>query len=450
MEWQRLPAQAQLVSSLVEYQQYFGGAFRAVFMAENRGDGTLKPTLASRHFSYLYNSLRLFFANGGRSCYVFSVGTYGSHTETFEVKAEDFPGNGEKAGPLSLLNTDTNAALIVAPDIVALGSDAYPFYKAVLQHCKEHGRQFGIFDLALPEAGAKLGDVVSAFRAQIGDTALRYGAAYVPWLNTTIVQPTELDVRNLHSSVDLHTLLPGLKVKQIIQQFESLPGEQKTDAACGQYHQSLITISPTYATLFGEILKLVNLLPPSGAVTGVYATIDTSRGVWKVPANETLNAVAGIYNTIGDEEQRELNVDTAEGKSVNAIRSFTGKGILVWGARTLAGNDNEWRYIQVRRLATMIEASIQQSLQWVVFEPNTAATWVRAKGSIKNFLTNLWRQGAFAGAKPADGFFVSIGLNETMTQLDIQNGVLNVEIGIAPVRPAEFIIIRLSQLCMVS
>lgn len=139
-----------------------------------------------------------------------------------------------------------------------------------------------------------------------------------------------------------------------------------------------------------------------------------------------------------------MNVDTTSGKSVNAIRFFTGKGILVWGARTLDGNSNEWRYVSVRRLFNYIEESVQKSTAWAVFQPNDSSTWMKIQCQIENFLTSLWREGALAGATPDKAFFVNVGLGVTMTADDIYNGNLIVEIGLAAVRPAEFIILQFS------
>ncbi|WP_452598746.1 phage tail sheath family protein, partial [Pontimicrobium sp. MEBiC01747] len=132
------------------------------------------------------------------------------------------------------------------------------------------------------------------------------------------------------------------------------------------------------------------------------------------------------------------------GKSINAIRSFTGKGVLVWGARTLAGNDNEWRYVPVRRFFNMVEESVKKATEQFVFEPNDANTWVRIKAMINNFLTLQWRAGALAGPTPESAFYVNIGLGETMTAQDILEGNMIVEIGMAAVRPAEFIVLKFS------
>ena len=182
-------------------------------------------------------------------------------------------------------------------------------------------------------------------------------------------------------------------------------------------------------------------LPPSGAVAGVYAQIDSTRGVWKAPANVSLNAVIEPAAKISNSEQDGMNIHPT-GKSINAIRAFTGKGVMVWGARTLDGNSNEWRYVSTRRFFNMAEESIKKATEQFVFEPNDANTWVKVRAMIENYLTTLWRQGALAGAKPEEAFFVKVGLGQTMTALDILEGRMIVEIGMAAVRPAEFIILK--------
>jgi phage tail sheath protein FI len=143
-------------------------------------------------------------------------------------------------------------------------------------------------------------------------------------------------------------------------------------------------------------------------------------------------------------DQEDMNIDATAGKSVNAIRSFTGWGTLVWGARTLAGNDNEWRYVNVRRLFIFVEESVKKATMQFVFEPNDAHTWVKVKCMIDSFLYTQWVNGALQGVKPEHAFYVAVGLGKTMTSLDILEGRMIVEIGMAAVRPAEFIILRFS------
>jgi hypothetical protein len=200
----------------------------------------------------------------------------------------------------------------------------------------------------------------------------------------------------------------------------------------------------TYNKILTEIGNLPLELPPSSAIAGVYARVDKDRGVWKAPANVGLNYVSSLTVKVTSEDQESLNVDTVAGKSINAIRAFTGKGILVWGARTLAGNDNEWRYVPVRRFFNMVEESVKKATSQFVFEPNDANTWVKVRAMIENFLSLQWRAGALAGAKEEQAFYVRVGLGQTMTAQDILNGYMHIEIGMAVVRPAEFIVLKFS------
>ncbi|WP_299260798.1 phage tail sheath C-terminal domain-containing protein [uncultured Aquimarina sp.] len=209
----------------------------------------------------------------------------------------------------------------------------------------------------------------------------------------------------------------------------------------------LNTLEPTDNALYNRIKAEIGLLPiklpPSSAMAGVYARVDSDRGVWKAPANVSVNYVTKPSVQVSHEDQFDLNVHTT-GKSINAIRTFTGKGTLVWGARTLAGNDKEWRYVPVRRFFNMAEESIKKATEQFVFEPNDMNTWVRVKAMINNFLTLQWRAGALAGPTPDKAFYVNVGLGETMTANDILDGNMIIEIGMAVVRPAEFIILKFS------
>ena len=208
--------------------------------------------------------------------------------------------------------------------------------------------------------------------------------------------------------------------------------------------QALLDSHPTFKNIIKTLSTSLTTMPPSGAIAGIYAMVDASRGVWKAPANVSLNGVVGLTQTIDSKDQEELNVDVNGGKSINCIRAFSGRGTLVWGARTLAGNDNEWRYVPVRRFFNMVEESVKKSTYWAVFEPNDANTWIKVKAMIENFLTLQWRNGALQGAKTSQAFFVNVGLGTTMTAQDILEGRMNVEIGMAVVRPAEFIILKFS------
>lgn len=197
-----------------------------------------------------------------------------------------------------------------------------------------------------------------------------------------------------------------------------------------------------YSRISAELTALPLVLYPSATMAGIYAAVDNDRGVWKAPANVSVSLVDSLNRNIKDADQGGLNVDPTSGKSIDAIRAFPGRGMLVWGARTLDGNSNDFRYINVRRTLIFIEDSCKHASEFVVFEPNDKNTWIRVKGMIGNFLTNLWRDGALVGAKPEQAFFVQVGLGETMTAQDILEGRMIVLIGVAISHPAEFILLR--------
>ncbi|GAB7215210.1 hypothetical protein DZJ_48330 [Dickeya ananatis] len=193
-----------------------------------------------------------------------------------------------------------------------------------------------------------------------------------------------------------------------------------------------------------NIRRQQNLLPPAASMAGIYTMVDNARGVWKAPANVSLNAVVSPSVNISADEQEDLNV-TTQGKSINALRTFTGEGTLVWGARTLDGNSLDWRYVNVRRTMIMLEESIKQAAKAYVFEPNTANTWVSMESMIENFLFGIWKRGGLAGASPEDAYSVDVGLGKTMTPQDILEGILRITVLVAISRPAEFIEITFQQ-----
>lgn len=267
------------------------------------------------------------------------------------------------------------------------------------------------------------------------DKELKKLLEYDPFSSQAVVTISKNTISGIKT--DLTALLAAIK---------SVNNKDLNNGALnGRKLSALETIdNVTFNKILTEIYNLPITLPPSSAIAGIYARVDRDRGVWKAPANVSLNYVikptVKITNTIQD----NLNVDTVGGKSINAIRTFTGKGTLVWGSRTLAGNDSEWRYVPVRRFFNMAEESIKKATEQFVFEPNDANTWIRVRAMIENFLILQWRAGALAGAKPEQAFYVRIGLGQTMSAMDILDGKMIIEIGMAVVRPAEFIILRFS------
>ena len=199
-----------------------------------------------------------------------------------------------------------------------------------------------------------------------------------------------------------------------------------------------------YQLMVKKVKSFLNLLPPSASMAGIYTMIDNTRGVWKAPANVSLNYVIRPEVSIGNLEQEDLNVPV-NGKAINAIRTFIGEGIKVWGARTLDGNSLDWRYINVRRTMLFLEESVKSASRAYVFEPNDANTWISMKCMIENFLRGVWKKGGLAGATPEDAFSVHIGLGDTMTAEDLLEGVMRIKVLVAISRPAEFLEITFQQ-----
>ncbi|MDZ8183661.1 MAG: phage tail sheath C-terminal domain-containing protein [Nostoc sp. ChiSLP02] len=398
------------ISSLLEYETLFGKAQASNFQVTTDADAI--TSISTPELKYLmYYALRLYFDNGGGSCYIVSVGQYSSEV----LKKADFD-----AG-LSALEKEDEPTLILLTDAVNLSEvDYYGLCQQVLKQCNKLKDRFAIFDV-LEEKKDKTGGV-SKFRDAIGTETdeLKYGAAYHPYLQTSL---------NYYYTDD------SVTIKGV---------EEAADAQPQKLTNSKTQNTNLYNKIQTEIGKKRVVLPPSAAVAGIYARVDRDRGVWKAPANVSLASVLAPTIKISNEEQENLNIDPTAGKSINAIRSFTGKGTLIWGARTLAGNDNEWRYIPVRRLFNLIEESIQKATAFVVFESNNAVTWLKVKSLIESYLEGLWRQGALAGTTPEQAYFVNIGLGKSMTAQDILEGRMIVEIGLAAVRPAEFIILKFS------
>ncbi len=200
-----------------------------------------------------------------------------------------------------------------------------------------------------------------------------------------------------------------------------------------------------YAAFYYPWIKILDpktnrdkLIPPGGHIAGIYARSDIERGVHKAPANEIVRGARSLQFSIGKGQQDILNP-----LGINVIRSFPGRGIRVWGARTTS-SDPLWKYVNVRRLFLFLEESIDEGTQWVVFEPNNEQLWARVKQTITQFLTTVWRTGALMGTTPEEAFFVKAD-RTTMTQDDIDNGRLIVVIGVAPTKPAEFVIFRIAQ-----
>jgi len=396
------------ISSMLEYETIFGKAKNETFSL-NEFPATTTPTVKPRTVTAtltpspfkMYYAMQMYFANGGGPCYIVSAGTAAGYPVSV-VKADLENG-------LNTLEKEDEPTLIVFPDAEGLSSenDAYQLYNLALDQAEDLKDRFVIMDV--------LGNV-STFRTAGPSSGpsgerLKYGAAYYPKLETVL------------------TYSYDSKVVEVLD--ETLEYWKTNDSELYNLAKAAI-----------ESKKVV--LAPSSSMAGVYAKVDSTSGVFKSPANVGLNYVVAPTVKISHEDQENLNVDATAGKSINAIRTFTGKGTLVWGARTLDGNSNEWRYVSVRRFFNMVEESVKKATERFVFEPNTANTWIRVQTMIENFLNQQWQDGALAGSKPEEAYYVSVGLNKTMSAQDILEGRMVIEIGMAAVRPAEFIVLRFS------
>lgn len=397
-----------LINSFADYERLFGTctpqrSVEIIVADPNKNPVEIKFTAGKTALlrSFLYYSVQHFFQNGGSRCYIVSAGSDAQP-----------PGKEALLTALAKLQSVKGANLVAIPDAVLLSTDdCYEVYNALLAQCGALQDRFAVIDVKI---NADKTDEVTIFRDKISGNAslLRFGAAYYPYLHSSLAF-------NFADEDEIFVQSSGV---------------------------SLTTLSQTDPTLYQQLkLALGNQLvslPPSGAVLGVYAAVDDSRGVWKAPANVSLNNVLSPTITISNADHEALNVHIS-GKSVNAIRAFTGKGTLIWGARTLSGNDNDWRYVSVRRFFIMVEQSIKQFGASLVFEPNDANTWAIIKAQIENYLIKLWRDGALMGAKPSESFFVHVGLGVSMTAQDSVEGRMIADIGMAAVRPAEFILIKI-------
>ena len=417
------------ISSLLEYTEFFGGPQKeegitiTINETQIKGVTTSLEAVASlpestRSKHTMYYSLQMFFANGGGSCWIISVGKYKRIQGAPPRKTALLNG-------LNKLKTIDEATLIVFPEAQNLSITGFKsIHDAALRQCNILKDRFVIMDIqggneSLSSSGSNLQNILKNFRTiGIGNSNLKYGAAYCPNIETV------LDYACDETKTDVNIVCNGITGPSV---------------KLGTLKLSNLT---KYEIAKKAVSALPCALPPSGSIAGIYASVDSNRGVWKAPANVSLNAVLKPVIQITDGEQEDMNVDTVYGKSVNAIRAFAGKGTLVWGARTLAGNDNEWRYVNVRRFFNFVEESVKKGTELFVFEPNDANTWVRVQAMIENFLTTLWQSGALQGNKTDQAFFVSVGLGKTMTAIDILEGRMIVEIGMAAVRPAEFIILK--------
>ena len=429
----------QPITSLLEYQTIFGEGNAITFD---------KGKVKGQEYA-LFDSMRLFYDNGGGACYVVSIGTYKD-----KVDAEAY----KKA--IDLLEQQADVTILVFPDAATLlptAKDLASVQSKALDHCQTIGGRFTILDVKMIDkitketTGAKpeekkvetidatMADQILAFRDGVTNN-LCYGAAYYPYIKTTYKKDIPFDVVLAAIPDEVKKLAENKKPMELVDSIKNETDKDKKKLMINAAIQQIVGYAETLADLQDQAC----VIPPSGAMAGIYAAVDARVGVWQAPANVGVSSIKDLTVMISDSQQESLNVDPQTAKSVNAIRYFKGKGILVWGARTLDGGSNEWRYVPVRRLFTYVEQSVKLSTAWAVFQPNDANTWIKIKCQISNFLSTLWRDGALAGSSTDEAYFVEVGKGVTMTEDDINNGYLRVRIGLAAVRPAEFIVLEFS------
>lgn len=401
------PSEPVRISSMKEFETSFGDAYEHKYnitLNTNSLPPTVSVALGKAFGTYFfYEAIQLYFANGGGPCYIISVG---KHIDT--ITAGNFVTELEE---LEKLDEPTIVSFPEAANL-SLGDYKKVTDKAFLI-CNDLKDKFILIDtpktIDLTDQGAT-GDLIN-FRSQLTATNPSYGAAYFPHLEVT----TNYQISD--SSKYENVTLKDLK-----------------DNGNANYQVAV--------NILNELGKVT--LPPSSLIAGVYANVDRASGVWKAPANIALQGVVKPTVAISDSKQAKLNIDADTGKSINAIRTFAGKGTVIWGARTLDGNSNEWRYIPVRRLFMTAEESIKKATTQFVFEPNDSNTWVKVNSMINSYLNGLWKEGALAGATAKDAYFVNVGLGVTMTTQDILEGKMIIQVGLAAVRPAEFIVLQFS------
>lgn len=479
------------ISSMLEYQTYFGFGPDLKYGIEAVEDPKTSPYdfklaesneakdgISMKAFALtvpnakkeflLYNSMRHFFANGGGPCYIVSVGDYDDEISKGDLEA----GIGE-------LLLEDEPTMLVMPEAVRLpDSECFGLQEAMLNQCGKLMSRVTLLDVynGFKARTDPDGDPIDAFREGMGTNFPSYGMAYYPWLNTSVVSSSEVNFSALEAVADLKAALEaeleasylhieevkGADINALTPEQQPMKKDLKNylgikteldklddeefnkDPKREILHQTLSVISEGYREVIEAVQRKMNLLPPSAAMAGIYTLTDNTRGVWKAPANTAVASVITPTVNITHDDQEDLNV-TPQGKSINAIRSFVGEGIKVWGARTLDGNSQDWRYINVRRTMIMLEQSIMKAAKAFVFEPNTANTWTSMKAMISNFLTDKWKEGALVGASPSEAFQVNVGLGSTMTANDILDGYMNITVLVAISRPAEFIVITFQQ-----
>ncbi len=450
-----LPGSSMAAASLPSYERKF---YKYTRVQDSSLPQALGATATLPKFN-LYHAMRLFYANGGGPCYVVSVGSYTDSVG--EIKMDAL----EKG--LAAIREQSGPTMLVIPDAVLLSrsADFYDLSRQMLKQCADLQDRVAILDVYGTELIDQRNDNwkeemntrINKFREGVKDAFLNYGMAYFPFLVTSLVRPIELDYTNFNIAVQWD-LLEGILYDQAdllypdpakneavkINYIDKIPTTTEPPEDVVKLNQNLVNAIPLLGEMENVMALKMSLMPSSPALAGIYTFTDGTRGVWNAPANVALSSVVQPNVQLNNDQQGDLNVPL-DGKAINVIRKFTGRGSVVWGARTLDGNSNDWRFIQVRRTLIYVEQSIEAALQPFVFAANDGRTWVAVTSMVSNFLQGLWSQGGLMGAKADEAFDVLCGLGSTMTPQDILDGYMIVQITLQMIRPAEFIELTFKQ-----
>ena len=418
----------------------------------------------------LYSAIKFFYENGGAACYIMSVGPY-------DFKKSSISDTTAFTDAITMLEKEMEPTMLVIPDCMEVFDDnvtdqtqadylqqryanAYSLQNAMINHCGDMMDRVAILDIPGGFTEPVVGTTsVQQFRTSVEPENPKfnsYAAAYYPWLHTTVYQSSEISFKNIDQAsyeqvqqlltnefTDVNTGIILADIIPYIKAFDTDP--DKVESGKVRKADSILqNLSGSYSLLMKGVMNHMNLIAPSAGMAGIYTSVDNNDGVWKAPANVGMQSTIKPAIAIDHAQQEDLNMPIS-GKSVCAIRAFVGRGNLVWGARTLDGNSNDWRYVNVRRTLIFLEQSVKDAAKAYVFAPNDATTWVNVKSMISNFLIGVWKQGGLVGPKPASAFSVSVGLGSTMTNDDIQNGIMRVSVKVAVSHPAEFIEITFQQ-----
>ncbi|MGH9343683.1 MAG: phage tail sheath C-terminal domain-containing protein [Terriglobia bacterium] len=485
------------IASLADFEAAFGGGFQPIYNLKaihpgpspapgwdfDVGSGYYELEQAGQAQFYLYPSMRFFFNNGGGNCYVVSVGDY---TNLGQSPNGVTVSEGDLGDGITAIRDQAGPTMLVIPDATLLpDSGAFSnIVQGMLRQCGELQDRVAILDvydsLSVTQANinTQLDQVITAFQDGVGSNSLNYGMAYFPFLHTSVLTADDVNytffnpeqaaaslgiVSSPPGGTALQALLEevadsmyeaGTAARQTVQGYidgistivedPNDPDNESQEQKILALNQNLSNALPPYQQWQDAIRQKMNILPPGGGMAGVFTLSDQTHGVWNAPANMSMASVTSCTVKLNDDQQGGLNVPL-NGKAVNAIRDFIGRGSVVWGARTLDGNSNDWRYIQVRRTIVYIEQSIKSALNPFAFAANDGQTWVTVTSMISSFLQGVWLQGGLMGDKASDAFAVQCGLGSTMTAQDILDGYMVVQVSVQMIRPAEFIELTFKQ-----